>query len=62
MLDHQEPTMTNRPRIVIYENDEIVSDSADPATYTVLDHPAGLLAPLATTHHRRAGRPWSMIW
>ncbi len=47
MLDPQETTMTDRPRIVIYEDDEILFDSADPATYTILENPADLLAPLA---------------
>lgn len=47
MLDPQEPQMTDRPRIVIYEDDEILFDSADPATYTILENPADLLAPLA---------------
>ncbi len=46
MLDHQEPTMTARPRIVITEDDEILFDSADPATYTILDDPRDLLSPL----------------
>ncbi len=46
MLDPQEPTMTDHPRIVIYEDDEILFDSADPATYTILDDPRELLSPL----------------
>lgn len=61
MLDHQEPTMTNRPRIVSYENDEIVSDSADPATYTILDHPRRPARP-ARDNSPPMSEPWSMIW
>ncbi len=35
-----------RPRIVITEHDQILLDTADPATYTILDHAADLLAAL----------------
>lgn len=38
--------MTDRPRIVIYEDDTILLDTADPTTYTILEHPDDLLAPL----------------
>ncbi len=40
-------TMTDRPRIVITEDDEIVLDTADPTTYTILETAADLLAFLA---------------
>lgn len=46
MLDPQEPTMTDRPRIVITEHDQVLLDTADPATYTILDDPRDLLTPL----------------
>jgi len=46
MLDHQEPTMTDGQRIVITENHHVLLDTADPATYTILDHAADLLATL----------------
>ncbi len=46
MLDHQGPTMTDSPRIVIYEDDNVIFDTSDPGTYTILDNPEDLLAPL----------------
>ena len=37
MLDPQEPTVSDQPeRIVIYEDDEVLLDTADPSTYIVL--------------------------
>lgn len=38
--------MTDRPRIVITEDDQVLLDTANPATYTILDNPADLLAVL----------------